>query len=159
MAFPPPPTLPIVTAQPTQFDIRSNFGMFPGERLLYHGETKTGCCGLGDDHIITVTDIRYVGRTEICVCCGCCCKKPYRDHCIYLHDIAQLHEVREGACCCKCHTCQWLICCCCCCMTTKRLQLRGSFGTQLIYILGKETSEFETMLTEAIAQHKLPHRR
>ncbi|CAF3299141.1 unnamed protein product [Rotaria socialis] len=150
--------VPFVTSQPTQFDIHSNFGMFPGERLLYHCEMKTGCCGLGDHHTTSLTDTRYIGRTKFYVCCGCCCKKPYNDHCIYLRDVARIDEVRTRACCCKFCTEECILCCCCCFMSTKRLRLSGSFGSQLIYISDKETSEFESMITETIAQYKLPNR-
>jgi hypothetical protein len=153
-----PPKVGFITGQPQQYDIHSNFGMFPGERLLFHCEMKTGCCKLGDTYYTSVTDTRYVARREECICCGCCCKKPHTDHCIYLHDIAQLQEVRDNVCCiygCGCCSC---LCCCCQNLTSKRLQLRGAFGSQLIYINGTDKPDFEGMITEAIAQHKLPNR-
>ncbi|CAF2935421.1 unnamed protein product [Rotaria sp. Silwood2] len=152
-----PPNAPIVTSQPQQYDIQSNFGMFPGERLLYHCELKTGCCQLGDVYYTSLTDTRYVSRIEFCICCGCCCKKPYTDTSIYLRDVAELREVTDNRCYCKfCTNGCWT--CCCCCMITKRLQLRGSFGSHIIRIHGKDTSDFESMITEAIAKHKPPNR-
>lgn len=145
-----------VRAQPKQYDIQSNFGMFPGERLIYHGEMKTGCCKLGDQYYTSVTDVRYVARREICICCGCCCKRPYIDQCIYLNDIAQLHETQDTLRCCPwcCTHCDCLTCCCPCSLA-KYLELRGAFGRHTIHIYGKDVPDFEFMITEAIAQHKL----
>jgi len=131
-----PPNVAFITAQPQQYNIHSNFGMFPGERLLYHTKMKTGCCKRGDHYITSVTDTRYVVRKEPSVCC--CCKRSYMDTCIYLKDIAQLDEIQHGICC-----------------ATKRLQLYGSFGSHIIHIDDKEISDFELLITEAIAQHKL----
>jgi hypothetical protein len=169
MAYPSPSNMGIVITQPKQYDIRSNFGMYPGERLLFHCKLETGCCKLGDTYYTSVTDTRYVSRVEQFICCGCCCKRPSSDKCIYLRDIAELDEVRDGFYCwdwcCDCW-CNWCckhllnncFCLCCCCpLLPKRLQLRGAFGTHTIRIHGNDVPDFEFMLTEAIAQHKLPN--
>lgn len=158
----PPSSLAFVTTQPKQYEIRSNFGMFPGERLLFHTEMKTGCCQIGDRYYTSVTDTRYVARREECICCGCCCKQPYNDTCIYLRDIAELREERKDTDCCYWY-CKYCCVCCsclCCCqlMIPKRLQFYGSFGHHTIHIYGKDTPDFELMISEAIAQHKLPNK-
>lgn len=153
-----PPNGAVVTSQPTQYDIHSNFAMFPGERLLYHCRFNSGCCDLGDDYYISLSDTRFVARKEICVCCGCCFKRPFIDRSIYLHDIAQLEERYDGTVCCEC--CGNGICkfCCCCCATYKRLRLHGSFGTHLILMDTRDLPDFQFLITSAIAQHKLPRR-
>jgi hypothetical protein len=137
MTYPPP--LAFVTAQPKQYDIHSNFGMFPGERLIYHGEMQTGCCKLGDKYYTSVTDVRYIARREVCVCCGCCCKRPYIDQCIFLNDIAQVYETRDAICWCfrGCDVCCDCVCCCPC-FLPKHLQLHGTFGNHMIHIYGKD---------------------
>ncbi|CAF3493097.1 unnamed protein product [Rotaria sp. Silwood1] len=150
---------PHVISQPQQYDIQSNFAMFSGERLLYHCEEKTGCCQLGDAYYTSLTDIRYVSRVELCIFCGCCCDRPYNDTSIYLRDVAEVREVRDNCCSCEFFTNGCWTCCCCCCLTTKRLQLRGSFGSHMVYMGYKDTSEFETVIAEAVAQHKLPSRK
>ncbi len=163
MAYPLtyPPNTAFVTGQPKQYDIHSNFGMFAGERLLYHSKMKSGCCKLGDTYHTSVTDTRYVARTEHWVCCDCCFKRPHSDSCIYLNDISELHEVRDAICCenrCStffCHLCTCLYCCRC--LVHKRLQLCGSFGSHTVHIDGKDIADFELMFTEVIGQHKLPH--
>ena len=151
------PHVGTVTSQPKQYDIHSNFGMFPGERLLYHSELKTGCCQLDDWYFTSVTDLRYIARKEFCICCGCCAERPYDDICIYLSDVAELQEVREGTGCCQ--GCRLDCCSCCCfCMTSKHLQLRGSFGSHVIHIPDTDRSDFEVLMAEAIGRHKLPYR-
>ena len=162
MAY-PPSNLAFVIDQPKRYDIHSNFGMYPGERLLYHGEMKAGCCKIGNHYYTTVTNTRYVARNEQFVCCGCCCKRPYIDTCIYLRDIAEVRETREDiGCCISCceYCCSCCACLCCCCfMIPKRLQFRGAFGSHTVHLYGKDTPDFELMINEAIAQHKLlnPH--
>ncbi|CAF1129388.1 unnamed protein product [Rotaria sordida] len=157
MAY-PPALSPFVTSQPRQYDIQSNFGMFPGERLFYHCELKTGCCQLGDVYHTSLTDTRYVSRIEFCIFCGCCCKRPYNDTSIYLRDVSELRQVTNNPCYRQFCTHECCTCCCCCCVITKRLQLRGSFGSHVVHIHRKDESDFESMITEAIAQHKLPNR-
>jgi hypothetical protein len=169
MIYPYPPHTAFISAQPKQYDIHSNFGMFPGEHLLYHSEMQTGCCDIGDTYFTSVTDTRYVARAEICVCCGCCCKRPQDDTCIYLEDVAQLREVK------KCPNCVACLCCicmscnrkdveddddcvacrfCCLCLMSKKLQLRGSFGSHTVQIRSEDRADFELMMTEAVAQRK-----
>jgi hypothetical protein len=152
----PPNNVVFVNAQPKQYDIQSHFGMFPGERLLYHTEMKTGCCQGGNNYYTSVTDTRYVVRNEEFVCCGCCCQRPYLDTCIYLNDITELREVRgDNGCCIRCCQNCWPCLCCCRLMISKRLQFRGTFGSHTIHIYGKDRPDFELMITEAIARHKL----
>ena len=87
------PTGLVIAKQPKQYDIHSNFGMFSGERLLYHNIMKNECCGCGNRHFVSVTDIRYITRHEK-VCCWC--NQISLDNCIYLSDISQINEVQEG---------------------------------------------------------------
>jgi hypothetical protein len=162
MAYPLPPTVAFVTAQPKQYDINCNFGMFLGERLLYHTKMNTGCCKIaccGNIFYTSVTDARFIERREQCICCGCCCKRPTLDTCIYFRDISELRETREGICCCQtCCELSFRLCpelCWCRCMLPKRLQLRGTFLTHTIHIYSPDLPDFELMITEAIAQHKL----
>ncbi len=82
-----PPQVSFVTSQPKQYDIRSNFTMFSGERLLYHGDMKTGCCELGDIYYTSVTDTRYIERNEQYICWDCFDERPHIETCIYLRDI------------------------------------------------------------------------
>lgn len=162
MTYPPPTAQAFVTTQPKQYDIHSNFGMFPGERLLYHGDMQTGCCQLGDRYYTSVTDIRYVARREEFICCTCCCTSPYQDTCIYLRDIAELREERNDKGCCNCLTkycCGCCTCLCCCqLMIPKQLRFYGAFGHHTIHIYGKDQPDFELMISEAIGQHKLLNR-
>jgi hypothetical protein len=152
----PPNNVVFVNAQPKQYDIHSNFGMFPGERLLYHGEMETGYCEGSSHYYTSVTDTRYVSRNVQFICC---CQQPVIDTCIYLNDITELREVRgDTACsnwccedCCQC----WPCLCCCRLMIPKRLQFRGSFGSHTTHIYRNDQADFELMITEAIAQHKL----
>ena len=152
--------LAFVTAQPKQYEIHSNFGMFPGERLLYHGDMQTGCCRLGDRYYTSVTDTRYIARKDEFICCNCCCKRPYQDTCIYLRDIAELREERKatGGCLDFCSKCCCGCLCGCKCIIPKQLRMYGTFGQHTIHIYGKERPDFELMISEAIGQHKLVNR-
>ena len=141
--------------------IHSNFRLFPEENVLFQSKLETGCCKLGDTYYTTVTNTRFVSRKEEFVCCNCWGERPYSDQCIYLHDIAELREEKQT---CGSSKSLWKLCCgpclclCCCCIGPKLLQLRGSFGTQLIHIVGPDVPTFETLMTEAIAKQKLPGR-
>lgn len=147
MAY-PTPNAAFISAQPKQYDIQSNFGMYPGESLLYHNEMRTGCLNLGDHYWTSVTDIRLIIRRKECICCLCCCTSPTKDFCIYLQDIGQVKEIQGNCNCCEC-----LFCCRMCC--PKRLQVQGIFGQETIYLKKQDISDFEFMIGEAIGRHKL----
>lgn len=148
-----------ISLQPSDYNIRSNFKMFPGEKCMFESKVKVCCCCCGPTYYTTVTDTRYVSRREDFVCCG---PKPYAESCIYLQDIAELQEKKE-LCCSKnllCRTfCQPLFqtgCCClaCCCVGRKILRFRGSFGFHDVQIVGKDIPTFETMIARLIAEQK-----
>ncbi len=106
--------------------------------------------------VVKVTDTRYVSRNVQFICC---CEQPVMDTCIYLNDITELREVRgdtacSNLCCEDCCQC-WPCLCCCRLMIPKRLQFRGSFGSHTTHIYRNDQADFELMITEAIAQHKL----
>jgi hypothetical protein len=111
------------------------------------------CCGI---HAITLTNSRLLSRSETCsmfgCLCGCCCKHPHVDSAIYLRNIAQIKENSRGG-----NPCCNLIIDLCnyrCCCPPKPLLLRGSFGSEHIYVDYNDSIAAQTLISVAIAQNQ-----
>ncbi|CAF1007538.1 unnamed protein product [Rotaria magnacalcarata] len=147
-----------ITAQPTNADILNTFPMLPGEKLVKQWQVGR-CCHSNcfGKYVITLTDSRLLSRTEICsylgCLCGCCCDHPYIDSTINLRNIAQIKGL--GASCLYIWFYRIWNCAFCC--PPHSFDVRGSFGSQLIYVSRAEKFDVQTMIPLAMAKNESKH--
>jgi hypothetical protein len=141
-----------ITKQPRDYDIHNSFGLMGNEHLLRTWTFKEGTCGCTGSYYTTLTDTRLLLRFEDTACCSCCGEASHIDASIFLRDIAEMRESRDGQDCCSraCSTC-----CGCCCHSPKHLELRGSFGTEILHVSHGDMPKVQIEIPAAIGNHKL----
>lgn len=141
-----------ISKQPGDYDIHNSFGLMGNEHFLRNWTYKEGACGCGDGHYITLTDTRLLLRAEESTFCCCCCDPGHTDATIFLRDIAELRETTDGVGCCAlcCGKC-----CGCCCRPPKYIQVRGSFGSEILFVSKLDAQKIRVEIPAAIGNHKL----
>jgi hypothetical protein len=132
--------------------------MFSGESLLHDWRMQQGCSGCGGTHFTTLTGNRLLTRYEECIFSRCCCDPAHNDSSIFLYDIAQLLETTQARGCLEILCAKCFVCCPCCCRGAKYLELRGSFGSQIIYLSKKDAAIAKPAIAEAVARYKPSYR-
>jgi hypothetical protein len=141
-----------ITKQPRDYEIHNSFGLMGNENLLRTWTFKEGACGCTGSYYTTLTDTRLLMRAEDSTCCSCCCPPTHADASIFLRDIAEMRESTENQDCCA-HLCGK--CCSCCCHGPKFIELRGSFGTEILHVSKEDTPKVQVEIPAAIGNHKL----
>lgn len=141
-----------ITKQPRDQDIHNSFGLMGNEHLLRTWVFKEGSCGCSGSHYTTLTDTRLLLRAEDTTCCSCCCAAGHNDASIFLRDIAEMRESTEGQDCCARMCCK---CCSCCCSTPKYMELRGTFGSEILHVSKTDMAKVQIEIPAAIGNHKL----
>jgi hypothetical protein len=145
-----------ISKQPRDYDIQNSFGLMGNEHFLRDWTYKEGPCECGDTHSITLTDTRLLLRAQESTCCCCCGEPGHTDATIFLRDIAELRETTEGlGCCALCCAHCFGSCCRCCCQVPKYIQIRGSFGSEILYVSKKDSPKLRIEIPAAIGNHKL----
>jgi hypothetical protein len=145
-----------VTKQPRDHDIHNSFGLMGNENHLNTWIFKEGTCGCTGSHYATLTDTRLLLRSEETRCCCCCCGElDHTDASIFLRDIAEMRESTEPKDCCSrlCGKCCG--CCTCCCHVPKYMELRGSFGSEILHVSKTDMPNIQVEIPAAIGNHKL----
>ncbi|CAF3258271.1 unnamed protein product [Rotaria socialis] len=144
-----------VTAQPTNAGILNTFKMLPGEKFVKQWDVAR-CCNSNcfGRHAITLTDSRLLSRSEACswlgCLCGCCCDHPHIDSTINLQNIAQIRTFSGTA----CYLWIFRIWNCDICCVPNALDVRGSFGSELIYVDRKEEFDVQATIPLTIAKNE-----
>ncbi|CAF0728985.1 unnamed protein product [Adineta steineri] len=137
-----------VTKQPQNKDIYNGFGLMGNENFLQSWIFKEGTCGCTGSYYTTLTDTRLLLRTEDTKCCSCCCEQNYNDASIFLRDIAEMRESTESHDCCS-------FFCGKCCSGPKYMELRGSFGSEILHISKLDMLNAQMEIPAAIGNCKL----
>jgi len=142
-----------ITKQPRNQDIHNSFSLMGNEHHLRTWTFKEGTCGCTGSYYITLTDTRLLLRFEDTTCCRCCCSEAsHHDASIFLRDIAEMRESSEGRDCCA-HSCGG--CCGCCCHRPKYMELRGTFGSEILHVSKEDMPKAQIEIPAAIGNHKL----
>lgn len=141
-----------IRKQPQAQDIHNSFGLMGNENLLRTWEFKEGRCSCSGSYYTALTDTRLLLRSEDTTCCACCSEVTHTDASIFLRDIAQMRESRESEDCCT-RTCPR--CCTCCCTVSKFMEVRGTFGSEILHISKEDMSRVQVEIPAAIGNHKL----
>jgi hypothetical protein len=141
-----------ITKQPRDHDIHNSFGLMGNENHLRTWVFQEGTCGCTGSHYTTLTDTRLLLRSVDTECCRCCGEATHTDASIFLRDIAEMRESTESKDCCA-HLCGK--CCGCCCRVPKYMELRGSFGTEILHVSQEDMTKAQVEIPAAIGNHKL----
>ena len=136
-----------ITTQPINHEIFNTFALMGNETVLKEWKYEKRCCGPTATYYNTLTDARLLIRKERTVCCN---KKNDADVSIFLRDIAQLRQMPENhydSVCCTC--------CIQCCKSPKITELRGIFGSQILYIPEAEMDYLLIEIPRRVGDHKL----
>jgi hypothetical protein len=145
-----------ISKQPRDYDIHNGFALMGNEHLLRTWAHKEGPCDCGDGHFISLTDTRLLLRSEESTCCCCCCDPGHNDAAIFLRDIGELRETTDGlGCCAVCWAKCCGPCCTCCCRVPKYIEVRGSFGSEILHVSKEDAQKIRVEIPAAIGNHKL----
>lgn len=142
-----------ITKQPTNpSNVHNSFRLLGNENLLHSWVFTEGSCGCTGSYYTTLTDTRLLLRSEDTKCCGCCCNPSYTDAAIFLRDIAEMRESTEAQDCCSRSLSK---CCFCCVNNPKFMELRGSFGSEILHLSMFDMLNAQMEIPAAIGNHKL----
>lgn len=138
------------------FDIRNSFGLMGNENLVRVWEYREETCSCSGSYYTTLTDTRLLLRSEDTKCCTCCSEPKHADASIFLRDIAEIRESRDSQnCCVRC--CPTCCCACCnsCCNIAQYLEVRGTFGKEILHLSKQDMPRVQIEIPAAIGNHKL----
>jgi len=142
-----------VTSQPLDQNIHNSFALMGNEHLLRTWIFKEGTCDCSGSYYTTLTDTRLLLRSRDTGCCQCCSEPTHIDSSIFLRDIAEMRESNRGRDCCS----RYCVCgCCgCCCTTPKYMELKGTFGSEVLHVSKEDMPRAQVEIPAAIGNHKL----
>lgn len=140
-----------VTNQPREDDIHNSFSLMGNERFLRLWIYKEDSCDCTGSYYVTLTDTRLLLRAEDTNCCRCGSEPEHVDSSIFLRDIAEMRESRKGHDFCS----RYCGCCRCCCGVPKMMELKGSFGTEILHVAKEDMLTAQMEIPAAIGNHKL----
>jgi hypothetical protein len=147
-----------ITKQPRNQnqDIHNSFSLMGNEHHLRTWIFKEGTCECTGSYYTTLTDTRLLLRFEDSTCCKCCSSEAnHHDASIFLRDIAEMRESTQGRDSCA-HSCgKCCGCCGCCCNTPKYMELRGTFGSEILHVSKEDMPKAQVEIPAAIGNHKL----
>ena len=145
-----------ISRQPRDYEIHNSFGLMGNEHLLRAWTFKDEGCGCSNGgYFITLTDTRLLLRSQDSVCCASCCTASHTDASIFLRDIAEMRESTDGEDCCARCCAKCCACCTCCCRVPKYVQIRGSFGSEILHVSKVDLPKVQVEIPAAIGNHKL----
>lgn len=134
------------------YDIHNSFGLMGNENLLRTWEYREDSCSCAGSYYTTLTDTRLLLRAEDTKCCTCCSEPKHADASIFLRDIAEMRESRESQdCCTRCCP----ACCSCCCNTAQYMEVRGTFGKEILHVSKEDLTKIQVEIPAAVGNHKL----
>lgn len=139
-----------ITKQPHYTDIHNSFGLMGNEAFVSEYKVEDGGCGCSRIYHTTLTDTRLLIRSEPIGCCHCC-QPDHMDVSVFLRDVVEILEFVETRHCCS-SCCDTL---CSCCGTNDLIEIRGTFGSQILRIPREEVKNLLIDIPTAIANHKL----
>ncbi|CAF4540309.1 unnamed protein product [Rotaria sp. Silwood1] len=142
----------IITKQPHNFQIHNSFILMGNEIFLHEYTFADDTCGCANTYHTTLTDTRLLTRSETTCCCNSSYESDHLDASVFLRDIAEIRELAETR-----HCCSLLCdsCCGCCCRPSSWMEVRGSFGSETLYISKADKANIQVELPAAIGNHKL----
>jgi len=135
-----------ITKQPDSHEILNTFDIMGNEIVFHEWTVEDKTCGCGTTYYTTFTDARLLIRTKKITCCNCCDQENYNDVSIFLRDIAAMRQSTEPRRCCTF---------CTCCHSPKRMEIRGTFGSQILHVLKADMDSLQIGISAAIGNHKL----
>jgi hypothetical protein len=138
-----------ITQQPPDLDISNSFSLMGNEKFLHTWTFEELVCGCGGTYYTTLTDTRLLLRSEEVNRYNCCCKSSRTDKSIFLRDISEMRESRETRNCCS------SLCTNCCRREQKSIEIRGTFGSEILHIPQTEMDNLQIEIPAAIGNHKL----
>ena len=147
-----------VTSQPRDTEIHNSFALMGNEHFIRSWSLRETTCQCTGSHYITLTDTRLLLRSVDTSCCSCCSDPDHLDASIFLRDITEIRETREEGTCCSCcctNCCGCCFCCKCCCRTTKYMEIRGVFGSEILHASKADMPTLQIEIPAAIGNHKL----
>ena len=132
--------------------------MSGNEEILKLYECQEGCSKCGPKTTTALTDTRLITRRQECSCCG---TGAHMDTTIYLADIELMRESRGESCGSILRlvfalvTCTWpCLLCTHCCNQPKMLEVKGSFGSEMLAFDKKEANVAAIQLSSSIREAK-----
>lgn len=150
-----------IVKQPRDHDIPNSFGLMGNEHFIRSWALKEERCECSGSYYTALTDTRLLMRYSETSCCSSCCEPGHRDVSIFLRDIAEVREATETQdCCSRCFLkfCACFVCCACCencCSAQKFIEIRGSFGSEMLHVPKADTAKLQIEIPAAIGNHKL----
>ncbi|CAF3738662.1 unnamed protein product [Rotaria socialis] len=142
-----------IITQPRHYEIHNSFVLMGNERFLHEYKFEEGTCGCSSIYYTTITDTRLLSRSETTGCCDCGSQPDHLDASIFLRDIVEIREAIQTSTCCCCSF--FARCCRCCRPPSSAIQIRGTFGSQIVHILKEDMPDLQVEMPAAIANHKL----
>ncbi|CAF1090086.1 unnamed protein product [Rotaria sordida] len=142
----------IITNQPHNYEIHNSFILMGNEIFLQRYKFEDGGCGCTTIYHTTLTDTRLLIRSETTCCFNCSYEPDHLDASLFLRDIAEIRELTATRHCCS-SLCDY--CCGCCCRPSSFIEVRGSFGSEKLYVSKADKANIQVEVPAAIANHKL----
>ncbi|CAF2497173.1 unnamed protein product [Rotaria sp. Silwood2] len=142
----------IITKQPRNYEIHNSFILMGNEIFLHEYTFEDGICGCSTTYHTTLTDTRLLTRSEITCCYNCSYEPDHMDASVFLRDIAEIREFEKTRHCCS-SLCD--ICCECCFHPSSLIEVRGTFGSEKLYVSKADRANIQVEMPAAIANHKL----
>jgi hypothetical protein len=136
-----------ITKQPTNYEIYNTFGVMGNEIIVHEWTFEEKKCGCTTNSYNTFTDARLVIRTETT---NCCHQQNHNDVSIFLRDIAELRQSTKFR-----DNCSFCKCCIRCCRSPKIIEIRGTFGSKILYIPNDDMDRLQIEIPAAAGNHKL----
>ena len=144
-----------IRKQPRDQDVHNSFGLMGNENLLRTWVLEEGRCGCSGSHYTSLTDTRVLLRAEDTTCCRCCGEANHTDASIFLRDIAEMRETTDSGDCCSNGCCTCCGCCAGSSSSRKFMELRGTFGTEILHVSKEDMLKVQVEIPAAIGNHKL----